>query len=458
VKLLAAGRALFLTLVVVYLIAGIWTTRRAHATGDEIYYLMAADALVRGEGLDLTARWQDLRAASYDPGVPVPRAELERSTSPSRLRAGDYPLHDLGLPVLIAVPFALGDRALVVAAIALVMAAAVALGHRLAMALGVPPVQAMAAGLAAGLSVPAITYSGQVFADALAPLPYAVALCALARAAPRWLFGPAVAALPLLHVRFWPLALALVAAYAVLLRPSRRELAATLAPLGIIIVVLSLVDLAIYGVPLPHAGFLLFFVDRPEARLSAFTRPGGEGLLGLFVDRAFGLLPAAPIAAVASVGAGCALRHRPSAILAATAVPYLALASFADWTGGFGPQARFLTVLVPLLVPLLGLALGIRIVVPAAVALGVWTLGQSLVYVVAPWLRYDSYGLPPLADGAWSRFVGLVPGGVFPLFGTDGATAALAVGYAALLVVLAVGGRLFGCHADVTRGRDDGSA
>ncbi|HEX9437606.1 MAG TPA: hypothetical protein VGA16_10670 [Candidatus Limnocylindria bacterium] len=453
-----AGRTLLVTFFAVYLIAGIWTTRRAHATGDETYYLMAADALVRGEGLDLTARWQDLRAASYDPGVPVPRAELERSTSPSRVRAGDYPLHDLGLPFLIAGPFALGGRALVVAGIALAMAAAVALGHRVAMALGVRPAHAMAGALAAGLSVPAMTYSGQVFADAIAPVPYGVALCALARAAPRWLFGPAVAALPLLHLRFWPLALALVVAYAVVLRPGRRELAATLVPLGIVVAVVSLVDLAVYGVPLPHAGFLLFFLDRPEARISAFTRPGGEGLLGVFVDRAFGLLPAAPIAAIAFVGAGCALRRRPSAVLAATAVPYLVLASFADWTGGFGPQARFLTVLVPLIVPLLGLALGFRWIGPSAVALGVWTLGQSLVYVVAPWLRYDSYGVPPLADDAWRRFVGIVPGSVFPLFGTDGATAALAAAYAALLAALAVGGRLVGCHAVVTRGPDDGSA
>jgi hypothetical protein len=60
----------------------------------------------------------------------------------------------------------------------------------------------------------------------------------------------------------------------------------------------------------------------------------------------------------------------------------------------------------------------------------------------------------PLADTAWARFVGVVPSGVFPQFGTDGTTAALAVGYAVLLLGLAVGGRL-ARHTGVIHERDD---
>jgi hypothetical protein len=338
------------------------------------------------------------------------------------------------------------------------MAGAVALSQRLAIRLGAQPALATTGAVAAGLSAPALTYSGQVFPDAIAPLPCAVALCGAAGAAPRWLFGPAVAALPALHLRFWPLAIALVVAYALLLRPSRREIATALLPLFIVTIALALVDLAIYGVPVPHAGFLLFFLDRPDAHLASFTRPGGEGVLGLFVDRAFGLLPAAPIATLAFLGAGSALRSRKLAVVAAIGAPYVVLASLADWTGGENPQARFLTVLVPLFVLLLSLALADRAVVPAAVALGTWTLGQSLVFVVAPWLRYGSYGVPPLSDVAWARVIGIVPSRVFPLFGTDGATTSLALAYAAGLIALAAAGHAFGRHARVTDGGDDSSA
>lgn len=443
-------RAVLASLFAVYLVAGIWTTRRTAATGDEPYYFMAADALIRGEGLDLTARWLDLERAPYGPGVAVPLAEFERSTAPSRVRAGHYPLHDLGLPLLIALPFALGGRALVVSLIALAMAGAAGLGARAAEALGASPRLATAAALAVGLSAPALTYSGQAFPDAAAALPLALALCALVGALPRWLLGPAVATLPLLHLRLWPLALALLVASALTQRPTRREAVFAVAPVVAVVVSLSLLDLVIYGAPVPHAGFLLFFLDRPEARLATFTRPPGEGLLGIFGDRAFGLLPAAPILGLIFVGAGCALRSRGTAVLAALAVPYLVAISILDWTGGFSPQARYLAVLVPLFVPLLALALAWRPVLVAAVPLGVWTVGQSLVYVVAPWLRYNSYGLPPLADTAWARFVGVVPSGVFPLFGTDGSTGVLALATAALLLGLLLFGWRFARHERVT--------
>ncbi len=48
-------RGLFALLLTVYLVAGWWTTRRVAATGDETEYLVAADALIHGEGFALRA-------------------------------------------------------------------------------------------------------------------------------------------------------------------------------------------------------------------------------------------------------------------------------------------------------------------------------------------------------------------------------------------------------------------
>jgi hypothetical protein len=440
----SATRLVFVVLVAVYVAAGVWTTRQVHATGDEPYYFMAADALVRGEGFDLTQRWHDLTAASYEPGVRVPPSEFEGSTAPSRARDGSYPLHDVGASLVIALPFTLGGRALVDVFVAVLMAAAIGLGFLAARAGGVARTPAMVAALAIGLSAPALTYSGQVFPDALAPLPFAIATCALLGALPRSAFGPALAALPFLHLRFWPLALALLAVYVIVFRPARREAALVTAPLVATVLGLSLLGAIVYGVPLPHAGFVTFFADRPDMRVDAFTRPTGEGLIGIFLDRAFGLVPAAPIMALLAFGAGVAMRRSPVGLLTCAPIPYLVLVSFLDWTGGWNPQARYFVVLTPLAVVLLALALQHRLAQLAAIPLGIWTLGQSLAYVVAPALRYDTYAAPPLVDLAWLR-LGITPSAAFPLFGCCGSTTTvLAIAWSALLVVLAALGAASG--------------
>jgi len=440
VSTLGSSRLIFVALLVVYVAVGVWTTRRVSATGDEPYYFMAADSLLHGEGFDLTDRYEALTRSSYAPADPISEQEFLRSSAPSRVRGGSYPLHDLATSLIIALPLALGGRGVVVVIIAAAMAAAVALGHRCARALGASPLSASAASLAVGLAAPALTYSGQVFADSLAPLAFALAIAALFRVVPRGAIGVAVALLVLLHLRFWPLALALLAVELAQGPRSWRAFGSLIAPLGAAVAGLALLDLVVYGVPLPHAGFALFFTDRPGAQVTGYTRMPLEGLAGMLVDRSFGLIPAAPLAALVFVGAGRLLRDPRSRLLVALPIPYLLLVSALDWTGGFNPQARYFVVLAPLFVVLTAAALASRPALVLAIPLGVWTLGQSAVYALAPWLRYDSYGIPPLADQAWSRFVRLTPGALFPLFGSDGATLVLAIVWTASLVGLVLAG------------------
>ncbi|MGH2490897.1 MAG: hypothetical protein ACRDF9_05255, partial [Candidatus Limnocylindria bacterium] len=299
----------------------------------------------------------------------------------------------------------------------------------------------IAAALGVGLAAPALTYSGQVFPDALVALPFAVAICVLLGTLPRSAFGPALAALPLLHLRFWPLALALLAVYVIVFRPTRRDAALVVAPLGTVVIGLALLGAIVYGVPVPHTGFVTFFADRPEMRPDAYTRPTGEGLVGIFVDRAFGLIPAAPIMALLAFGVGAAVRRSRVGLLALVPVLYLVLVSFLDWTAGWSPQARYFAVLTPLAVVLLAFALEHRLARLAAIPLGLWTLGQSLVFVVAPTLRYDTYASPPLADLGWIRVLGITPSAAFPLFGCCGSTTlVLAIAWTAVLLMLAAVG------------------
>lgn len=428
-----ASLALFVALAVAYVVAGIWTTRRVGPTGDEPHYLLAADSLLHGEGFALDARWSNVASSGYDPGDHL--ADLPRQSSPSLRAPGHFPLHDLGLSLLLALPFAIGGRALAVASVGVAMAAAVALAHRAAGRL-VGPRPALAAALIGGLSVPALTYSGQLFPDSVMPLAVAAGVGALVGAAPLWVGAIGLAALPLLHLRGWPLAVALLLALA--LDRTWRERALLVAPLVALVVGTSLLDLAVYGVPLPHAGFLLFFGARGVTSVAGYATPTPFGLLGLFVDRAFGLLPAAPIALVAFVGAGISLRRR--AILPLIVIPYLVIASAVDWTGGLSPQARYLAPLVPFLVLFLALALAAPTWRLAATALAPPTAAMSAVYLAVPGVRYDSFGVPPFADRTLDKGIGVHWSGIFPLLGTDGATGALVLAWAAVLVLAVIGG------------------
>ena len=446
--------ALFVLLAVLYVVAGVWTTRRVGPTGDEPYYLIAADSLLHGEGFALDGRWSLIASSGYDPGDHL--ADLPGQSSPSLRAPGHFPLHDLGLSILLALPFAIGGRALAVACVGVAMAAAVALAHRAGSRL-VSPRAALGGALLGGLSVPALTYSGQLFPDSVMPLAVAAGIAALVGAAPLWIGAVGIAALPFLHLRGWPLALALLLALG--WGRSRRDLATLALPLVAVIIASALIDLLVYGVPLPHAGFLLFFTARPDTSVAAYATTTPFGVLGLFVDRAFGLLPAAPVALLAFVGAGVAIRRR--SVLPLLAIPYLLLASAVDWTGGVSPQARYLAPLVPLVVVLLSLAVAARPWRPAAIALAAVTVAMSAVYVAVPGIRYDSFGVPPFVDRTFDRALGWHLSGIFPLLGTGGATGLLLAFWSAVLAFAVVAGtraavvtRLSSIPGTMTKGAD----
>lgn len=427
---------MFFVLWLAYGLAGAWTTTRISATGDEPFYFLTADSLIHGEGFDLTERIAAIGSSSYAPDPPLPPQAYVAQTAPSLRSAGRYPLHDLGLSFVIAAPLAIGGRGLVVLLLGGAMAAAVVLGVRAARALGIDDRAAIAGGALTAVAVPALTYSGQVFPDTLAALPIAVALCALVGALPRSWLGIAVAALPLLHLRFWPIAVGLLLAGVLVGQLHRGTAVRQLLPLAAAIVAIAAIDGSVYGLPVPHAGFLLFFREGAAGPVAAYAAHDAAGSLGLFFDRSRGLIPAAPIALVAFVGAGVLLMARLGRIVLLAIAPYLLLVSFLDWTGAYSPHARYLAPLVALLVILVGRGVGR---VPAATAvLGAWTMIQSGIYVVAAELRYDRLGQPPLADQAWIGVVGFTPSALFPVVAGD-LTPQLVVALAAAAAAVLVG-------------------
>ncbi len=336
--------------------------------------------------------------------------------------------------MLLAAPLALGGRALVVVLLGGAMAAAVVVGTRAALQFGVSRGAAFVGGSLTGLAAPALTYSGQVFPDALAALPVAVALCVLVGSLPRAWLGVAVAVLPSLHLRFWPLAAALLLTGFALGVVRRGDLVKQLLPLAVVMTTIAAVDGLVYGLPVPHAGFLLFFREGAAGSVAAYTAHDAGGMLGLLFDRSRGLVPAAPVALLAFMGAGEFATRRLGRALLLAIVPYLLVVSLVDWTGAYSPHARYLAPLVAVLVVAIGA--GVTRAPLAPLVLGAWTVFQSGIYVVAAELRYDRLGAVPLADQVWTGLLGFAPSALFPVVGRDAAQMIGAVLAAGILVLV----------------------
>lgn len=262
----------------------------------------------------------------------------------------------------------------------------VALTFRFASALSARPGLAAVVTGCVALLPPLLFYSFQFYPEIPAALLFVLVLERLllgtrwdARAG--WVLGLLVAALPWLHQKYLPLAVAL-AAWAFMrlvgqLAPG-RALVALLTPLTVSFALFALYNFALTGSLRPDA---LFRVLGREG-VGWATLP--QGLLGLALDARYGLLPYVPLLAVGLIGlAWPSARARAlRAALPAAAVYYLTVASAENWTGSISNLGRFVLPLVPLLAA--GLVLVLADVVPRVegrVWLGVlaaWSAGLAL--------------------------------------------------------------------------------
>jgi hypothetical protein len=155
------------------------------------------------------------------------------------------------------------------------------------------------------------------------------------------------ATLPWLHLKMLPAAMALAAIAAVRLRGRTR--AAFFAVAGVMGLGFLAYYRAIFGVASPLALYGGVPRDADGSPLRA--------LVGLAIDRSFGLLPYAPVFLIALCGLGALARRRAWEWLLAGAAVLVPVLPWRMWWGGQCPPARFL---VPL-VPVLALALAARV-------------------------------------------------------------------------------------------------
>ncbi len=349
-------------LVVVGLVTFAWSclaldaraSQGARTTADEPQYLLTALSLWEDRSLEIT---DELTERRYEP---FHEATLPVQTEALGASGRHVSPHDPLLPALLAVPVGVGGwvgaKALL-AALAGVLAALLVwvAGRRF----GVAP---RTAGLVVGafsLAAPLSAYATQVYPELPAALAVTVAIAALTgpldgRA--RWLVGLAVVALPWLGVKYAaPAAVLALLAVARLSRPGdRRAALGFVAGLGLAGVAYLVAHRAWYGGWTVYAAGDHFV----QGELSVVgVEPDHLGrsrrVLGLLLDRGFGLAAWAPAYLLAVPALAALVRRRPPGWLVLL-TPLAAGWATATWVAltmhGWWWPGRQVVVVVPCLV------------------------------------------------------------------------------------------------------------
>jgi hypothetical protein len=372
----ARGWLLFLGAFLFFLALGLPYAARIQPSGDEPHYLLMAQSLWREGDLDLR---DNLARGDYREYLPGDKALIPHYAAP-RADGRPFPAHSPGLPALLAPVYALGGRAACVALMAALSALLALLTRALCLRVGSPEGARLAW---AGVLLPPLAfYSFHLYTE----VPSAVALAGslgilLGAPGPIAASGAALlaACLPWLHVKMIPAAGAL--GVLALIRLRGRPLLAFLLVAGLGALLFCGYYESVFGHPTPLAIYGGIPRDASGSPLQA--------LPGLLLDRAFGLLPYAPIMLLALSGLVPLARGRSRDVLPHLLVAgavLLPLLPWRMWWGGQSPPARFL---VPLL-PQLGVGLGARVgegkrgLVRWAPALLAYGLGLCLLVVSLP--------------------------------------------------------------------------
>jgi hypothetical protein len=334
--------------------AGVRSTYGGHAAVDEPQYLLTALSLAEDRSPDIADELREERWRPYhDRDLPV-----QTSVRPDGSQLSP---HDPLLPLLLAVPTALGGWLAAKLTLAVLAGALAALLLWVAVHRFGVPLQLAAPGVAlATTTAPLAVYGQQVYPELPAALAVTAAVAALT--APRQtraglaVLVAGVVALPWLSVKYVPVAAALAAVALVPLLGRDRRRAAALA---------GVLAAAGLGYLLAHrvvwGGWTVYASGDHFERSGEFGvvgfRPDYAGrttrLLGLLVDRDFGLAAWQPawLLAVPALAALVAARPRGWPALA---VPLAAGWATATWVAvtmhGFWWPGRQLVAVLPLAV------------------------------------------------------------------------------------------------------------
>ena len=374
-------------------------------TGDEPHYLTIATSLVSDGDLDVLDEYRDKEYFPYYPFHLGDARDMEDMHAIFGRGGGVYSKHSVGLPLLLTPAMRLGGHGaatLLTIALTAVLSAQTWLLTRDVAALTRPAQErrggsaAWMAWAAVALTPPLLLYAPLFYPEVAGAL---LAVCAtralLAHTLtdgvrPLLVVGTACGLLPWFHLRYAPIAFVIGAASLISVvawwrRGGGRRYDA---------LVLSAPPV-IAGAGLFALNWTLFGGVPPVDEYGAVSLARFVvGAPGLFLDRQFGLLPYAPVYALAPFGAVALWRLLGLWRSAVVLLPFIAytsfVACFSYWYGAFSPPARMLVPVLPLLAAPMAAALmrwsHVRWV---WLALFVLTAAVSKLLVDVPRLRYN---------------------------------------------------------------------
>ncbi len=327
-------------------------------TGDEPHYLVMTVSLLRDHDLWVDDEYRD---GAYRPFYPTQLSGGDQ-TLPAR---GNHlaSMHDEGLAILQTLPYALGGWVAVLVAMGVAAALMLRETYLTARLAGAGPEASLLTVALLAACLPLAVYATQDFTEVPIALATSIALRRLwlAGVSPRLAsavtFGVAVAALPWLHVRAWPLALVLLAFGLIVWKPIAARSAA---------VVPLVVGASAYVVLNQNVfGRLILAPQFAAVTLSNTAKPTASQVLLTVTARPWldpydGLLLICPLFFLSLAAIPIAVRR---SVPGAAAV--LALLVYSGEIGGWylisgpgtGPPGRFMAPTIPLLAVLMAMAI-----------------------------------------------------------------------------------------------------
>ena len=344
----------FVASLVLFLGVGFYVKQAQGFGADEPHYLVMTHSLLADRDLRIENNHENGDYLDFHAGD-LPMHYLTRGRN-----GVIYSIHSSGLPALLLPAYAVAGHWGALAMIGLMAALAALAMFDLAASFVSRPI-ALATWAAVAFTIPFGLHSWLIFPEMAAALLMAWAALWVWRDGPDrpwpWVWrGAAISLLPWLHMKFSLLLFAIGLWLAFRLWPHIRLVVAFLAPIAIVGVLWLGSFYVMYGDFNPTVAYGY----SQGAELAWLNIP--RGLLGLSFDQEYGLLPYSPIFAVSVLGAWVMVRRRDTrgyliGVLLVIA-PFLASTTqYYMWWGGSSVPARFVVPILPLLAPMIAIAI-----------------------------------------------------------------------------------------------------
>jgi len=337
---------------------------RTPIDGDEPYYLLMTESLVRDHDLDLTNQYRDLAHS----GIGRPDL-LPQPGDPRGPHGEQYSRHEPFLPILLTPGYALGGLPGALAIIALFGALLARSTIRFLEDEGISDATTRMLFPLIAFGPPVIFYSTRIWPEVPAAFCFLEAVRGIRqRRPPRWI--AAIFALVLLKIRFGLLAIVLL----IRVLRTKRQLAIAAAVIAVPLVIAWLISgnaMNTHSIrELLPSGAIFYWL----------------GLFGLILDGAAGIVFQAPLYALAilALPRWRSMPHGFRLGMSASLLYVLYLIPRSEWHGGWSPPLRYIVVLMPIL------ALGVatiweRIAAGTRAVIALWTLMLVIHGAAFPW-------------------------------------------------------------------------